>query len=400
MRVLVITSIFPNAQAPTAGPYNRYQFTELAKQGCTVEVLATIPWFPGADQVRKYSPYGSHIAAPRRTEVIDGLRVEHPRTFYIPKVGLAVAGPLYAASLLPSVARYRNRVDVVLGVFAYPDGWASVVIAGLLGVPAVVKCIGSDINVVAEKLGARQLMRWVLPKARIVAVSRQLGVKCEALGVPPDRIDVVHDGVDADTFRVRDRLEARGELGRDTNERMVVYVGELLRSKGVVDLLGAFERVARVDDRATCVIVGNGLDEELCRAAAQRIGHRVTFTGPLPGAGVAQWMAASNIVALPSWAEGTPNVVLEALACGRRVVASNVGGIPDLITSDGLGEMVEAKDIDGLASALTRALVRPYDPEHVAHTGRRRGWSDSARDLRRILERAIAQPISIAQSTR
>lgn len=390
MRVLAITSIFPNAQAPTAGPYNKHQLAELAKQGCTVEVLATIPWFPGADRVRKCTPYGTDLAELPRTEVINGLPVEHPRTFYVPKVGLPVAGPLYVASLLPSVARFRDRVDVVLGVHAYPDGWASVIIAGLLRVPAVVKCLGSDINVVAERHGARQLMKWVLPKARIVAVSRQLGARCQALGVPPDRIDVVHDGVDAEMFCVRNRAKARAELGRDSNERMVVYVGNLLRSKGVADLLDAFERIARQDDRATCVIVGRGPDEPLCRAVAERIGDRVTFTGPLASAGVAQWMAASDIVTLPSWAEGTPNVVREALACGRRVVASNVGGIPDLITTDELGDMVEPKDIDGLSATLSRALVRPYDPEHVARSGRSGSWSDSARELRRVLRLAIA----------
>jgi glycosyltransferase involved in cell wall biosynthesis len=391
MRVLAITQIFPNSQIPAHAPYNRLQFGALKRLGCEVEVLATIPWFPVVDRVRGFSPHGENTARVPRSEVIDGMAVRHPRTLYLPKIGLPVAGPLYAASLLPQVARYRGRIDIVLSAYAYPDGWAGVALAGLLGVPAVVKLHGSDINFVAERASARRLLRWALPRAaRVVSVNRQLADKAAALGVARERIDVVYNGVDSEIFHVRDRAQAREALGRSTDERIIVFAGNLKRAKGVLDLLEAFVRVAESDPRARCVLIGRGSDEAACRELAARAGSdRVTFAGMVPHAELARWICASDVVSLPSWNEGTPNVVLEALACGRPVVASAVGGIPDLITSPALGELVEARDIDALVAALARALDGDYEPELIAGEGGRGSWQASGQALYESLAAAL-----------
>src|SRR6185503_15273678 len=109
---------------------------------------------------------------------------------------------------------YRNRVDVVLGSWAYPDGFAAVLAAKLLGVPSVVKLHGSDINIVAKLPGARWMTAWALPKAeRVVAVSRPLADEVIAMGVAPERVNIVMNGVDGDLFKPRDRAAARAELG-------------------------------------------------------------------------------------------------------------------------------------------------------------------------------------------
>ena len=149
MRVLAITKIFPNAAEPLSAPFNRQQFSAL-REHCDLDVMATIPWFPGAGLLGKYSTAGKLAKVPR-TDTIAGLRVTHPRTLFIPKGAFATWGPLYAASIAPSLAPFRNKVDVVLGAWAYPDGFAAVIAAKLLGVPCVVKLHGSDINIVATR---------------------------------------------------------------------------------------------------------------------------------------------------------------------------------------------------------------------------------------------------------
>src|SRR3954467_5391553 len=149
MRVLVVTKIFPNACEPTSAPFNRQQFAALARRpGVDVEVLATIPWFPGVGAFSRWSKAGQLTSVPKR-EQIAGLDVEHPRVLYLPKVGHSVSGGLYAASLVPAALARRGMHDVVLGSWAYPDGAAAVLLARLLGIPAVVKLHGSDMNVVA-----------------------------------------------------------------------------------------------------------------------------------------------------------------------------------------------------------------------------------------------------------
>ncbi|NJM91111.1 MAG: glycosyltransferase family 4 protein, partial [Myxococcales bacterium] len=257
MRVLAITKIFPNAAEPLSAPFNRQQFAALAEL-CQLEVLATVPWFPGASLLARWSSAGKVAALPRR-EVIAGINVLHPRTLFVPRVAHVTWGPLYAASLAPLWARYRGQVDVVLGSWAYPDGFAAIAFAEALGVPAVVKLHGSDINVIAQLPGPKRLLRWMLPRAeRVVAVSRDLANKVAALGVADDRIAVVGNGLDASMFSPRSRGEARQRCELPADGGVILYVGNLKEEKGVLDLADAFAQLAPSRPSARLVIVGAG----------------------------------------------------------------------------------------------------------------------------------------------
>jgi teichuronic acid biosynthesis glycosyltransferase TuaC len=389
LRVLVITKIFPNAAEPTSAPFNRQQISALARR-CHVEVLATIPWYPFAGVLAGRSSAGRLTKVPDR-EVIDGVDVRHPRTLFVPRVGHGLWAPLYVASLAPLALAYRGKVDVVLGTWAYPDGAASVALARLIGVPAVVKLHGSDMNVIAKLPGPRRLLRYALPRAaHVVAVSRALAEQARALGVATDRVSVVMNGVDADLFRPRDRASARRALDLPHGARIVLFVGNLKESKGVLDLAAAFEQIATQCPDVHLAIVGDGEARAALDAVAERWPDRFTLAGRRPLAEVPMWMAACDILALPSWAEGTPNVVLEALAAGRRVVASAVGGIPDLITDPALGELVPPRDVAALASAIARAARADYDADAIAQLGARGGWAESAAELAAVLEAACS----------
>jgi glycosyltransferase involved in cell wall biosynthesis len=384
MRVLLITKIFPNAVHPDEAPYNRRQFAALSRY-CDVQVLATIPWFPGMRRLSKW-PVGAE--APRE-EVMDGLPVRHPRTLYVPRVAPALNGPLYAASVLPEVVRLGARPDVIVGAFAYPDGHAAVCLGRLLRLPVVIKCHGSDIDVLSGEPRVRRSLRWGLYNAdRVVAVSRKLADGVAALDVPRDRIDIVMNGVDGGLFQPRGRAEARRALGRAEDARIFLFVGHLNRDKGVLDLVGAFEALARDNPDLELVLVGSGAEEQACREAAGRLGGRLTVTGYLPHDQVSLWMAACDALVLPSLHEGTPNVVLEALSSGRRVVATRVGGIPDVLHSDELGELIPPGDKEALSAALLRAARHAYDPARIARLAGGRTWDDSARAFHEVLVRA------------
>jgi glycosyltransferase involved in cell wall biosynthesis len=383
VRVLAITKIFPNLAEPLSAPFNRQQFAALARR-CELEVLATIPWFPGAGLAARWSSAGKLARVPRR-EQIAGIEVRHPRTLFLPRLAHGAWGPLYAASIAPALARYRGKVDVVLGSWAYPDGFAAVIAARLLGVPCVVKLHGSDINVMAKLPGPRRQIAWALSRARVVAVSRALADEVAALGVPREQIAIVMNGVDPTLFHVRDRAAARRELGLPDGP-LALYVGNLKPEKGVQDLAQAWERVARELPDARLALVGGG---PLRTALEAALPPRATLVGAQPLDAVPRWMAACDVLVLPSHIEGTPNAVLEALACGRRVVASAVGGVPDLITSDTLGTLVPPRNPEALAAALTLALRTPYAPEAVAAQGAHGGWEASAAALHAVLVAAV-----------
>jgi teichuronic acid biosynthesis glycosyltransferase TuaC len=394
MRVLIVTKIFPSSVEPLSSPFNRQQFAALSRL-CDVEILATIPWFPGAAAFGRWSSAGRLRAVPAR-ECIDGMRVRHPRFVFLPKLGRGLAGPLYAASLASTVLPYRGRVDVVLGAWAYPDGFAAVVMADMLGVPAVIKLHGSDVNVVAKWPGPRRHLQWALPRAeRIVAVSRPLAERARELGAVPSRIDVVPNGIDRDAFKPADRAQARRQLGLPLDRKVVLFVGHITEEKGAFDLLRAFgERRADLGD-VELVMVGDGSGLLRCQALARELNVPAVFAGAQPHDSVPTWLTACDLLALPSWNEGMPNVAVEALACGRPVVATQVGGLPDLVNREN-GVLVPTQEPAALGDAIARALGKSYDPQALSDALERPSWVGSAQLLASSLLRALGSAASEA----
>lgn len=391
MRVLCVTRIFPNRVETTMGPYNKKQLAAMRGLGHQVHVVNPIPWFPGAAlfKGRTRASLGGTIP---HSDVIADLPVVHPRFLHVPRLSAAHA-PLYAAGTLAAAAKLRGQYDVILSPFAYPDGVASVLLGQLLGIPVAVKLHGGDMNVAAKMPQINGWIRWAFPKvARIVAVSHPLAQAAHGFGVPWSKIAVVEDGVDTAVFRIRDKAASKREVSLDPARRHIVYVGRLERRKGVFELMDAFDALAPRHPDVDLVLVGDGEDTATCRSWAERHGSRVVLAGQVGVDDVARYYAASDITTLPSHAEGTPNSVIEALACGRPVVATSVGGIPDMIHDTRMGELVARMDVPALVAGFERSLARSYDPAEIARLTGRGSWTDSARYLAEVLEGAVERP--------
>ena len=385
MRVLAITKIFPNSLEPTSSPFNRQQFTELAKL-CDLTVLEAIPYFPGAETTGQ-PPRAAKLALLPRSERISGIETVYMRTAYMPVVGLGFAGPLYLASLMPYL-EMASRFDVILGTWAYPDGCAAVAFAKMLRKPCVVKVHGSDINVLGKLRGANRFMAICLPRAdALVAVSTPLVQGLLWKGCDAAKIKLVPNGVNAELFYPRDRGEARTKLGVPLDRPLALYVGRLEETKGVGDLLEAFADLREKKPGVMLALVGADLMPERIAAARAAFGDALITPGIVTHEGIADWMAACDVFTLPSWAEGTPNVILEALASGRPPVGTRVGGIPDIIEDGKNGILARSKDPRGLVYSILSAFARKWDPEALRATAPG-SWSDSASKLYDVLEGA------------
>jgi teichuronic acid biosynthesis glycosyltransferase TuaC len=402
VRVLALTQVFPNGQSPHSVPHIRRQCVALSRQ-CDLSVLATLPWFPGASWLRQFRARQDDPAKIPFQEHLFGLDVRHPRALYVPKL-VFPSGISYAVSLSRTVAAYRGRVDVILSTWAYPDGFAAILLGQLLRIPTVVQVIGSDMDVIGRMPSARVQMRLAFPRAAgVIAVSSHLARECMALGAREETTRVIMTGVDRDAFAPRDKLAARSALGQPATAKLILYVGRLSVEKGAADALTAFEMLGRKIPEARLVLVGDGPLLSSLRTRAATSEGRIVVAGPRPESEVSRWLDACDLLTLPSYHEGTPNVILEALSSGRPVVATRVGGIPDLVSDRKYGELVEPSAVENLANAIFHVLSREYDAEQIRSCPSLFGWAENARQVLDLLREAAwgRNPSTLAsQATR
>lgn len=384
VRIVAVARVFPNRLEPLEGPFNRQQFAALGVHaGEPVRVLHAVPHLPFAALLGRPARAALLAALPDE-DVVDGMPVTTLRHGYVPRVGFRVALPLFERALL----RHRDvlaSADVVLGSWAFPDGCAAVRVAHGLGKSCVVKMHGSDVNVVAmHPVAARAIGRDLARAEAVVVMAKSLGRSLEALGVPRDRIAFVPNGIDGSRFFPCEIAAARHESSLGATSPIALFIGRLEPQKGVGDLLEAWPHVRGEIPEATLRLVGTGPLEARARATAG-----VEVLGAKPHADIPRELHLANVFVLPSWAEGMPNVVLEALACGRPVVGSAVGGIPDALASEDAGTVVPPHDPRSLANALIDRLRRASSPTNVARFGPPT-WTASAEALFEVVERARA----------
>jgi len=171
---------------------------------------------------------------------------------------------------------------------------------------------------------------------------------------------------------------------------VIVYVGRFVEAKGMRELVTAFTELARTDDRLRLALIGDGVMREELKALVQASGFadRVHLPGGQPPERVARWIGAADLLTLPSWSEGYPNVVVEALACGRPVVATDVGGTHEIVHADN-GLLIPPRDAAVLARALRQALDASWDHAAIA-AAMRRSWDEVAAETLAVCEPLIA----------
>ncbi len=360
MRALVISTVFPDPTYPTHGIFVLERVRWLARLA-EVRVIAPVPWFR---RLRRRVP---------GKEERSGLAVWHPGFFYVPKLFKVLDGFFLFLSILPTALLLRRRFDFDLidAHFAYPEGFASILLGRVLRRPVTVTLRGTLIPLSRDPL-RRKLMAWTLRRAdRVIAVAEPLAQHARALGAPPARITVIANGVDTRRFAPREQSAARKALGLDGEGRLLVSVGSLCPRKGFQRVLRVLPRLAREVPGLLFAVVGgpgaegNNGPQLADQVRRLRLEKHVILAGPQTPEAVARWLAACDVFVLASDYEGCPNVVLEAMACGRPVVVSRVGEVERMVPPEAGLIFHDPEDGEALFSALLRALEQPWDHARI-----------------------------------
>jgi len=368
MRILVVTSQYPLSGDPQRGRAVCQTVSHLGRIS-EVSVLSPVATYPPGLRPRSYT---YHAASKTRAAEIPAKYVTFP---VLPGLSRPLNGWLCARALARPIE--NARPDVILSYWLYPDAYGAMAVARRLKIPMVAGARGSDLR--ARDWVSRRMARTVVRRAdRLLVVSRDLGrIAVERDGAQADRVRVIPNGSDSRIFRLQDRPTARSKLGVPADARLLLYVGRLVPEKGLRELVVSMT-ILRQSGRATrlCVVGDGPMRAELEEAARAAPGD-VLLTGALDPSSVADWMAAADVVVLPSYSEGYPNVLVEALSCGRPFVATPVGGIME-IADDACSIRVPPRDPQALARGLLEALDRDWNELELSHR-HSRSWDEVAR---------------------
>jgi glycosyltransferase involved in cell wall biosynthesis len=383
VRVVSITGLYPRSTAPALGVFIHQRVRAMAAEGMDVRVVSPLPWVPPGPVPRRHAKVRSTPPA----EEIDGIPVIFPRYLMLPRVGMRIQAAGYARGLRRPLRRVVAdfRPDLIDAHYLYPDACGVARVAREIGLPYVCSARGSDVKVLSAHAAVHRQVRAALADAAaVVAVSRDLAETMRERRLFDGPIDVIPNGVDTARFRPIPRAEARRRLGLPDTGTRFLCVGHLVPVHGQDLLLHGLAHADAPRD-AVVDLVGDGPQANDLRRLASDLGiaGRVILHGEVPHAAMPDWLAASNGAIQLSRSAGSPNAVLEALACG----------IPVLVTD--LREMREA-----LAGTESSIFVRPEPaaigaalrrlPLQPPPSGRPRTWADVAKEIRAVFERVLA----------
>jgi len=373
MKILTFSTLFPNAAQPRHGIFVETQLRQLLAGGRAESiVVAPVPWFPSRHP--RFGTYAVHASAPRE-EQRHGIRVLHPRYLVLPKIGMSLAPFLLAQSVKPVIERVLTQFpfDLIDAHYFYPDGVAAVLLGKRFGKPVVISALGTDVNLIPRYRLPRQMILWAAKHAAgMITVARALKDRLVALGVPAGRIEVLRNGVDLQLFRPVDREGWRRRLG--FSRTTLLSVGNLVPLKGHDLAIRALRLLPEID----LVIVGDGPERAALGALAQE--------------DLRHYFGAADALVLASSREGWANVLLESMACGTPVVASNVGGTPEVVSAPEAGVLMADRTPQALANAA-RGLFASY-PDRGATRRYAEGfsWDATTAGHLRLFSRILSAP--------
>ncbi len=409
MNILTFTSLWPNVEQPNFGVFVKHRVAAMARlEGLNVRVVAPVPYFPKSltrllplTVLNRLPQHWLRLARVPEVEEIGGLTTFHPRYLVTPKVGMRFYGSRMAKGAWQTVRRLHTEkpFDLIDAHYVYPDGFAAVELGRRLNIPVVISARGTDINHFSHLPHIRPKIINALDRAAgVIAVSDALKQQMAALGIVGQKIAVLPNGIDRETFHLRDREAARRKLGLNLEDQIVLTISALIPRKGIDRLTGAISLLAKealeaklnspkLSKLPKLIAIGEGSERRALESQIFNLGLQdyVFLPGAKPQADLADWYAAADLFCLASHREGCPNVVVEAMACGLPVVVAEIDGIREFVDSTN-GRVVASPSAENFAAQIKAALIADWDRQKIADSVGARSWDVVAAEVVRFYE--------------
>ena len=394
MKLLTITTLFPYDNNPKHGIFVETRLRHLQKQYPNVEikVIAPIPYFPFSNKM--FGHYAEFNKAPMVEERY-GMQVYHPRYLVIPKIGMTITPITLEKAIYQQAKKLLADgydFDLIDGHYFYPDGIAIANVAKKLNKPFTVTARGTDINLIPEfDKPKRQIQQVLQDSNHNIAVCEALRQEMIKLGAEPTTVTTLRNGVDLELFSFSDETQQhqlREQLNLPIDNPVIISVGHLIERKGHNLVIEALSHLPKL----TLLIAGDGPEQKSLQQLVQKLnlGSRVIFLGSISQSQLAEYYGACDLMVLASSREGWANVLLEAMACGTPVVATNIWGTPEVVKTESAGVLVERNPVDiaqKVQLVLDKKLAR-LDTRKYAETF---SWQDTIDNKKQLIDSVIAE---------
>jgi glycosyltransferase involved in cell wall biosynthesis len=347
LKILVLTTSYPSDQNDPSGIFIAKLLEALARRNHDITVLApSNGLFYGSKILAGIKVHRFGYFHPRSLEKLTNTAGGIPET--VSKSLLAkIQIPLMMSVFLIESLFLSSKADCIYA------NWIGAGVIGAItklfrGKPLVVSFRGDDGYMARDKPFWRWITKWVIKNSEYIApVSKELNNIMLELGADPHKCTLPRFGVDLDFFHPQEKSEVADEV-------KIIFVGAILRKKGVQDLFQAFLGLPK----SRLIMVGDGTDIQELRSLNRKLGiaHRTEWKGMLSPSEVAEQIRSADVLCLPSYTEGRPNVVNEAMASGIPVVATAVGGIPDMVVEGQTAFLYTPGDVKTLQALLKRLV--------------------------------------------
>ena len=366
LNILTITSLYPNAEQPVHGVFVENRLRHLvASSEVNLRVVAPVPWFPFSGKI--FGQYGVYANVPA-SETRHGISIIHPKFPIIPKIGMSLGPRLMYWALKPVLAKILAdgaKYDLIDEHYFYPDGVAAAMLGQAFDLPVVITSRGTDINLIPQYETPRRQILWAADKAAgMITVSAALKRRLIELGAAEAKIEMLRNGVDLQTFNMMERTKCRSRF--NIQGPTLLSVGNLVPLKGHDLVIRALENLPGFQ----LIIAGDGPERARLESLVDdlELKNRVQFLGRIAHEELPGLYSAGDALVLASSREAWPNVLLESMACGTPAIATNVGGVSEIVTKPASGLVVEDRTPEALAAAARqlfdnlpdRAATRAY----------------------------------------
>lgn len=391
LRVLTLTNMYPNSLNPGLGIFVHNQTKYLLKTNCKFNVICPIPYVP---KIKKFKHNKNSYACIPQNDTLDTIPVHYPRYIRPPGKwfhGLSCYTQYWGLKETVNLLIKKFKPHILHAHNATAAGYVGLILKRKYNLPLICSLRGSDINIYPHygRFSLWLTKKLILEADQLLSTSNALKEAANIIAKPKSEIRVVYNGCDMENFAYNEeyRIKIRKKIGISEREKTLIFVGSIAKTKGIFELVTAFLRLSSRYSNLKLIFIGNGPD---CLTLnnirlSRNLTKKILVVGALPHTEIYKYLSAADYFVLPTYNEGLPNVVLEAMACGLPVVATRVGGIPEIVTED-TGVLVPPKNIDKLEKGIENMILRKWRHNIIRKNIERFNWESNAKTTKKIYD--------------